>query len=244
VAIIPPRSDFREHSFVWALVFSLAMHVLIMTRLPGFHFQQLVKPVTLDVAILPLPPAPPPKPESIPQPEPVKPQPVIKPQPAPKPRPMEFPKERSEPQPVASKPEPSPEPSPPTVISVAPKAEGPPPTLTAPAPEPVKPVAPTPQAIDNDRDLYGSLLTREIAKHKQYPKIAQMRGWQGTVKVELQIDNNGNLVASSINKSSGFEALDKQALEMVKKASPLPLPPEFLRNRQFNILVPVTFRLE
>ena len=219
------------------------MHVLIMTRLPGFHFHQLVKPVTLDVAILPPPPAPPPKP-SIPQPEPVKPQPVLNPQPSPKPRPIELPKERSELQPVASKPEPSPEPPPPAVISVAPKVEEPPPTFTAPPPEPVKPVGPTPQAIDNDRDLYGSLLTREIAKHKQYPKIAQMRGWQGTVKVELQIDNNGNLVTSSINKSSGFEALDKQALEMVKKASPLPLPPESLRNRQFNILVPVTFRLE
>ena len=220
------------------------MHLLIMTRLPGFHFQQLVKPVTLDVAILPLPPAPPPKPESIPQPEPVKPQPVIKPQPAPKPRPIELPKERIEPQPVASKTEPNPEPPPPAVISVAQKVEGTPPTFTAPPPEPVKPVGQAPQAIDNDRDLYGSLLTREIAKHKQYPKIAQMRGWQGAVTVELQIDNNGNLVASSINKSSGFEALDKQALEMVKKASPLPLPPEFLRNRQFNILVPVTFRLE
>lgn len=219
------------------------MHVLIMTRLPDFHFQQLVKPVTLDVAILPPPPAPPPKPESIPQPEPVKPQPILNPQPSPKPRPTELPKERSEPQPVASKPGPGLEP-PPAVISVAPKVEEPPPTFTVPPPEPVNPAGPTPQAIDNDRDLYGSLLTREIAKHKQYPKIAQMRGWQGTVKVELQIDNNGNLVASSINTSSGFEALDKQALEMVKKASPLPLPPESLRNRQFNILVPVTFRLE
>jgi len=243
VATIFPRSDFRDHSFAWALVFSLVMHVLIMTRLPGFHLHQIVKPVTLDVAILPPPPAPPPKP-SIPQPEPVKPQPVLNPQPSPKPRPIELPKERSELQPVASKPEPSPEPPPPAVISVAPKVEETPPAFTASQPEPVKPIGPTPQAIDNDRDLYGSLLTREIAKHKQYPKIAQMRGWQGTVKVELQIDNNGNLVASSINKSSGFEALDKQALEMVKKASPLPLPPESLRNRQFNILVPVTFRLE
>jgi protein TonB len=244
VATIFPRSDFRDHSFAWALVFSLTLHVLIMARLPGFHFHQLVKPVTLDVTILPPPPAPPLKLEPVPEPEPVKPEPVLKPQPVPKPRPIELPKERSEPQPVASKPEPSPEPPLPAVISIAPKVEGTPPTFTAPPPEPVKPVGPTPQAIDNDRDLYSNLLTREIAKHKQYPKIAQMRGWQGTVKVELQIDNNGNLVASSINKSSGFEALDNQALVMVKKASPLPLPPESLRNRQFNILVPVTFRLE
>ena len=87
-------------------------------------------------------------------------------------------------------------------------------------------------------------MSREFAKHKQYPRLAQMRGWQGTSKVELHIDANGNITSSAISESSGFEALDKQALEMVRKASPLPLPPEVLRGREFTIIVPVAFRLE
>ncbi|WP_225907128.1 energy transducer TonB family protein [Methyloradius palustris] len=44
-------------------------------------------------------------------------------------------------------------------------------------------------------------------------------------------------------QSSNRESLDQQALEMVKKASPFPLPPDSLRGKSFNILVPVSFKL-
>ncbi len=71
-----------------------------------------------------------------------------------------------------------------------------------------------------------------------------MRGWQGIVRVELQIDATGNVTSTTIAESSGFEILDKQALEMVRKASPLPLPPESLRGKEFTIVVPVSFKLE
>jgi protein TonB len=98
--------------------------------------------------------------------------------------------------------------------------------------------------VDSALGNYGSLLSREFAKHKQYPRIAQMRGWQGTVRIELHIDANGNIISSIVSESSGFEVLDKQSLEMVRKASPLPLPPEALHGREFRIIVPIAFRLE
>jgi protein TonB len=98
--------------------------------------------------------------------------------------------------------------------------------------------------MDAARNLYGSQLAREIAKHKQYPRIAQMRGWQGEVVVDLRLDGNGKVLSSKIHTTSGFDVLDKQALEMVKKASPFPAPPDALRGSLFNILVPVSFRLE
>ena len=91
---------------------------------------------------------------------------------------------------------------------------------------------------------YGGTLGRAIAKHKQYPKIAQMRGWQGDCLLDLKIDGSGNVLSANIKESSGFEALDKQALEMVRKASPFPAPPEALRGRSFDITVPVSFKLE
>ena len=167
----------------------------------------------------------------------------IKPKVEPKPIPKVIPK----PQPVVEKkvsPEPVAEPPPP-VMAAAPKAEVKP-TITAPPPppEPPKPVTFNQEEIDASRNQYGSLLSREIAKHKQYPKIAQMRGWQGDVAVDIQIDGSGNVLSTKIHTSSGFESLDKQALEMVKKASPFPMPPAALRSKPFNVLVPVSFRLE
>lgn len=94
------------------------------------------------------------------------------------------------------------------------------------------------------RSNYGSVLSREFAKHKQYPRIAQLRGWQGTVRLELKIDASGTVTSSTVAESSGFEILDKQALEMVRKASPLPQPPEALRGQEFTLIVPVSFKLE
>ena len=115
--------------------------------------------------------------------------------------------------------------------------------LSIPAEPPPKPVTPPPD-LDAARSSYGSLLSREFAKHKQYPRVAQMRGWQGTTRIELQIDAAGNVTTSRIAESSGYEMLDKQAMEMVRKASPLPLPPEALHGREFTIVVPVAFKLE
>ena len=93
-------------------------------------------------------------------------------------------------------------------------------------------------------ESYSSLLANAIAKYKQYPKIAQMRGWQGTVIADLEIDTKGAVISIKIKKSSTYEVLDNEALEMIKKASPFPAPPESLRGKNFNVLVPISFKLE
>jgi protein TonB len=71
-----------------------------------------------------------------------------------------------------------------------------------------------------------------------------MRGWQGEAIVELLLDGGGKIKSKKIAQSSGYEALDKQALEMVEKAQPFPAPPEALRGNNFTITVPVPFKLE
>lgn len=71
-----------------------------------------------------------------------------------------------------------------------------------------------------------------------------MRGWQGEVLVDLKLDSNGNVLESSIKLPSGYEILDKQALDMIAKAIPLEAPPDILKNSVFNIQVPVSFKLE
>jgi protein TonB len=155
-----------------------------------------------------------------------------------KPIPQPVVKTVNTPQPVSEPPQ--------TVIAAAPKAEVTP-TFVAPALVVAKPEPPKPTVnqadLDSARNQYGSALSREIAKHINYPGIAKMRGWQGVVEIDFQLDGNGKILSQKIHTSSGFEVLDKQALEMVKKSN-FPTPPEVLKSNAFNVTVPVSFRLE
>jgi protein TonB len=122
------------------------------------------------------------------------------------------------------------------------------PKEVAPAP-PAETVSKIPDIVPQEQltqhlESYSSLLANAIAKYKQYPKIAQMRGWQGTVIADLEIDSKGTVISIKIKKSSTYEVLDNEALEMIRKASPFPAPPESLRGKNFNVLVPISFKLE
>jgi len=113
------------------------------------------------------------------------------------------------------------------------------------------PAAPTPapvvvaKAVPDSTllDSYGKTLSGLIAKYQRYPRIAQLRGWQGTAQVQLSISAAGRMVNVVIVRSSGFEVLDDQALEMVRQATPLPQPPEALQGREFTVMVPIVFKL-
>jgi protein TonB len=133
------------------------------------------------------------------------------------------------------------------VIAVAPKPTATTPVQTVPAPVAVKQEPPpvTNQVdVEDARNKYGNSLWGAISKHKKYPKIAAMRGWQGEAVVELELDGSGKLKSKKIIQSSGHDVLDRQALEMVEKALPFPAPPEALRGTSFTITVPVPFKLE
>ncbi len=231
-----------DNMLALVLLLSLALHIAAFGLLPGFSQEPSKLADQLTVELQPPPPPKPLPPPEPPKPEPEKPkEPPRKLPPPPKPLPVIQPK--AETPPPVRVPE---TPPPPPVMAVAPKPSEPPPAVTAPPPPPEPPPKPVaaPPDLDAAYGNYGSVLSREFARHKQYPRIAQMRGWQGITRIELRIDASGNVTSSSIAESSGFEVLDKQALEMVRKASPLPLPPEALRGRDFTIVVPVSFKLE
>jgi periplasmic protein TonB len=258
IAIKTPNghSNFSGNTLIWAVICSMLLHVLLAVVLPNFKFDiSKDKPQPLTVEIMqPEPPAP------VALPEPPKVEPIVKPEPIKKPELIKETRPITEPvKPVKQKtpettpiqeinPEPAPaEPPPPNVITAAPKVDPAPEVKVAPPPpqpDPPKKVEPSDTDISDARAQYGSTLGRAIAKHKSYPKIAQMRGWQGEVLLDLKLDGSGNVQAASIKESSGHESLDNQALEMVRKASPFPAPPEALRGRSFNITVPVSFKLE
>ena len=231
---------------IWALSCSILLHLLLALVIPNIKVEPLKKPDVLTIELVQKaepPPEPTPPSENEPEPEPTPPEPVkplIKPKPTPKPiiQPSPLPTDiPDEPAPIAP-------PAPQTeVIAVAPNPDTPP-SPTPPAPVVNKPVVPSQTEIDDANSRYGNTLWSAISKYKKYPRIAQQRGWQGEVIVELSLDGNGKLKSKKILQSSGYESLDNQALEMVEKALPFPNPPEALRGSNFTIKVPIPFKLE
>jgi len=101
-----------------------------------------------------------------------------------------------------------------------------------------------PAANDNRRlDAYIRSLTEIIGQQRTYPRLARVRGWEGTVILRLQLLPGGRLHEVVMAHSSGHDVLDRQALVMARRLSSWPLPPDELREREITVLVPVEFRL-
>ncbi len=206
-----------------AIGVSIAIHIILMVGLPEFD-KPLLIPQEMSVTISSLPIQQPI--EKIEPTEPIKPKPIKKVEPIQK---------------IEKKITPIIDKNATTVEQPAPKE------VATPAPAEV--ISKIPNIVPQEQvtqylESYSSLLANAIAKYKQYPKIAQMRGWQGTVIADLEIDSKGAVMSVKIKKSSTYEVLDNEALEMIKKASPFPAPPENLRGKNFNVLVPISFKLE
>ena len=92
--------------------------------------------------------------------------------------------------------------------------------------------------------LYTKSLSEVFARYKEYPRVAEMRGWEASVTMRLRVAPSGRLIGAEVLKSSGYDALDKQAIAMVSKAGVLPVPPTGLNAADFAVLVPIDFRLE
>lgn len=245
-------NNLKHYSLAWALVVSVILHAGLVGFLRPFKLDTPIQKPPLTVEIVQPKPEPPAEivaPPEPPKPEPPKPEPKPEPPPIKKPAPPK-PIEQPAPAKVPDTPPPAEpprtEPPSPPVISAAPKVEEPPPVFTAPPPppEPPKPVGPTEADIESARQAYGNSLSREIGKHKRYPRIAQMRGWEGTVRLLLEIDTNGKVVSVNVEEASDREVFNTEALEMVKRMVQPPPIPDTLRGRSFTVRVPISFRLE
>jgi periplasmic protein TonB len=83
-----------------------------------------------------------------------------------------------------------------------------------------------------------SLLAR-LVRFQRYPPRA--RDVQGVVSLAFSIDRHGNVVSSHIIKSSGSALLDYEALDLIKRAAPLPAPPAEIADSDLSVIVPIRF---
>lgn len=237
----------RERPLAAAIVISIAIHAMALTLFPQLRMLKRDVEHPLQVDILPqsieAAPAAAPEPAAAPKSEPVPPpeRPRVR---AAKPPPAVPAREAppvaasaaSQQELLTAAPEAPPQASQFSVQAAPERAD------TSPAPPRETEPAPPP-----DPDLlagYGHALSQAIGRHQRYPRLAQMRGWQGTAMVALKFGSGNRLLGATLHKSSGREVLDEQALDMVRDAQPLPNPPERLRNRDFTVIVPIVFRLK
>jgi len=234
-----------SHTLAWAVVISVVLHLSAVLYLPNFQTDTTEPPLeVLNIQIeAPKAPEPVESPAIEPPPLPEPPKPKVVPKIEPKVVPVKKPTPVETFEPTTSAPEVVDEPVSAPVMSVAPAADTTP-VFTAPPPPPPPPPGPSQADLDAARRGYAERLARAIAQHKKYPRVAQMRGWQGEVLVDLKLNDRGAVLESRIERSSGYEILDKQALEMVAKAAPFEAPPDILKSSIFNIQVPVSFKLE
>lgn len=92
-------------------------------------------------------------------------------------------------------------------------------------------------------DDYYARLSTWLERHKTYPRRAQRRGQEGTSHLRFKIDQQGALISYHIEKSSGFDLLDKEVEKMLKRALPLPVIPAELGQSTLELVLPVSFNL-
>lgn len=85
-------------------------------------------------------------------------------------------------------------------------------------------------------------LIAHMNRYKRYPEAAREARRNGIVTVSFAIDRQGRVVRTSIANSAGFDALDQAAIDMLRRASPLPPPPDSVAGETIDFAVPVRFR--
>ncbi len=88
----------------------------------------------------------------------------------------------------------------------------------------------------------GDLLAKLLSL-KRYPPGAEHTGQQDTVMVRFVVDRSGQALSAEVIKSKGFALLDREAIALIRRASPLPRPPAEVSGDEIELIVPIQFIL-
>jgi periplasmic protein TonB len=121
--------------------------------------------------------------------------------------------------------------------------------IEKPEPQPVTP-APETRALPKNAKVgefteagsnaYNALVFGHLQKFKRYPVAAH--GASGTVTVRFALNRSGEVVSSEVTKSSGNGVLDREALDILRRASPFPAFPAAKPGTEDSYLAPVAFK--
>lgn len=89
---------------------------------------------------------------------------------------------------------------------------------------------------------YEQQISMWINKFQIYPEEARKAGMTGDALVRMRIDRQGNIGFYILENSTGYQVLDRAALDMVRRANPVPaVPNDYPQNDLMEFLVPIAF---
>jgi protein TonB len=100
-------------------------------------------------------------------------------------------------------------------------------------------------AVSSKKGDYGWLaqaLWSRVEKLKRYPHVARMNRREGRVLLRAVISDEGRLTQVAIVESSGHADLDRDALETLERAGPVPMPQPLGRS-SVVIQIPISYTL-
>ncbi len=153
------------------------------------------------------------------------------------------------PRPQAARPTAPPRPPPPAAPRAAPPQNtGPLPTLAAPSqngtPGQGMGVSTAPQGHGGERNDYLSRVFRHIEPFRAYPEAARVNRQRGRVVTRVTINRMGELIAISIDRSSGWPLIDRAELAAIQRAMPLPPVPAGMQGDPIVLILPMTYNYE
>ncbi len=132
----------------------------------------------------------------------------------------------------------------PAVVAVKPAIDPKPqPVQAAPPPSPPVPAPAPPQPRTNKGpDKWEGRILARLERFRHYPSDAQRSRQQGTAYIRFRVSRDGHVLSFSLDRSSGYPALDTAALETLRNADPLPKIPAD-RPDQVELVVPIEFSI-
>ena len=85
---------------------------------------------------------------------------------------------------------------------------------------------------------YFTYIRDKIVKNLFFPPTARKMGWSGKVSVSFVICRDGRVEQVRIVQSTGFEVLDRNVVNAIKRASPFPRPPV-----EAELTLPIVYKL-
>jgi len=95
-----------------------------------------------------------------------------------------------------------------------------------------------PESLEN----YIRVVQAKILKAAYYPQQAKNAGWEGNVRLNLNITANGGLKGIKLVQSSGYKVLDDAAYGIAEKQAPYPPFPPQIDSQELWVDVPISYK--
>jgi periplasmic protein TonB len=106
----------------------------------------------------------------------------------------------------------------------------------------VAPELGTGESLRRVRATWQKELAAHLDKYKRYPPDRSRQSAQ--IVIRLVLDRTGHVVSASVMKSAGDSAFDDAALDMMRRADPVPPPPPLVADEGLSFSLPVIFRVK